>query len=136
MIVHIKESVLSFPFVRQEFEDVGECLALDLSAIRVSLTRDVHTDSYDIEICIYGQGSTPDSPPVIHHRCAGESSIEPLKACGGVPPYRVLSLFAPDLLDLFISKEMMIRWNDGDLTARDIDPVLHQNSGLVFAQER
>ncbi|GAB6145007.1 hypothetical protein [Desulfocicer niacini] len=136
MIVHIKESVLSFPFVRQEFEDVGECLALDLSAIKVSLTRDVHTDSYDIEICIYGQEDIPDSPPVIHHRCAGTSSIQPLKACGGVPPYRVLSLFDQDLLDLFTDKGMMIRWNHGDLTARDIDPVLHKNIGLLFAQEQ
>jgi len=107
-----------------------------LSAIKVSLTRDVHTDSYDIEICIYGQESAPECLPVIHHRCAGESSIEPLKKCGGVPPYRVLSLFDPDLLDLFIGKEMMIRWNDGDLTARNIDPVLHKNSGLVFPYKK
>lgn len=133
-----KDPALQYKFVQQEFEDVGECLNDDLSFVRVSVIKDVHTDSVDLEICIYGQDSDVDSPPVVQCRYSGESDIfdsNLLKAGGAVAPSRVVSLFDADLLDVFTSSGIKIHWNEGDITFEEIDPVPQKNRGLLFVQE-
>jgi hypothetical protein len=138
MTIQSPVTSLKYDYVKQEFEDVGESLNKDLSHIKMSLTRDVHTESFDIEICIYGQ-DTGDSEPIVQCTFSGESvvfNVERLRTDGAVAPYEVLSLFDQKLLDIFILNGLKIHWNDGDVTHKMINPTPRMNVGLLFAQDR
>ena len=139
MVKQTQAIVLSYESVQQEFKDVGECIRDDLSTVRVSMVRDVHTDSFDLEICIYGRDCDADSAPIVQRLYSGESDTFDagvLRTGGAVAPYRVLSLFDQELLDLFTRSGIKIHWNEGDVTHVEIDPVFRNNIGLLFVQDR
>jgi len=127
MSMEIQENILRYKFVQEEFEDVGECLKDELSSVQVSLTKDVHTDSVDLEICIYGKEYESDAFPIVQYVQSMFGEV--------VVPNLLLSLFDQELLELFIDSGTKIHWNQGDLTYKQIDPVAHNNIGFLFAQE-
>lgn len=131
--------ILTYDFVKKEFEDVNENINEDLSTIRITLTRDIHTDSADLEICIYGKDHDVDSDPIVQSLYSGESDIFDsgmLRTGGAVAPYRVLALFDQKLLDLFINPKIKIHWNESDATHAELDPRPEKNIGLLFVQDR
>jgi hypothetical protein len=139
MAINNKEMILNYDFVKHEFEDVGENINEDLSTIRITLTRDIHTESVDLEICIYGKDHEVDSDPIVQNLYSGKSDIFDagmLRTSGAVAPYKVLSLFDQRLLDLFTNSKIKIHWNEGDDTHAEIDPSPKKNIGLLFVQDQ
>jgi len=139
MLQQAQENVLSYEYVQREFKDVGESINEDLSTVSVSMVRDVHTDSFDLDICIYGRDCDVDSAPIVEYLYSGESDIfdaDVLRAGGGVAQYKVLSLFDQGLLELFHRSGLKIHWNDGDVTHVEIDPISLENVCMLFAQDR
>lgn len=132
------EQQLTYDYVRQEFEDVGEDLFQDLSVVRLSMTCDVHTDSMDLEVCIYGQENGADDPPVVQTVYSVTDLVQGEENLGNRALYAnsVLSLFDQVLLDLFIRVRIKIVWNDGDITCKKIDPGHDDNTDFLFAQEQ
>lgn len=132
------EQQLSYEYVRQEFEDVGEDLDQDLSIVRISVTRDVHTDSMDLEVCIYGQENDTDGPSVVQAVYSEADLVQGEETLGKRAFYvnTVLSLFDQDLLDLFIRSRTKIIWNDGDTTCRQIDPAHDGKTDILLPQNQ
>ena len=137
MAVNIEQQ-LTYEYVRQEFEDVGEDLDQDLSVVRVSMTCDVHTDSMDLEVCIYGQENSADDPPVVQTVYSGADLLQGEGILGKRAFYAktVLSLFDQNLLDLFIRASIKIVWNDEDIICKQIDPGHDDNTDILFAQDQ
>lgn len=132
------EQQMSYEYVRQEFEDVGEEMGQDLSVVRISMIRDVHTDSMDLEVCIYGQENNTDDPPVVQTVYSGADLLQGEETLEKRVFYAnsVLSLFDQGLLDLFIELETRITWNDGDVTCKQIDPSHDDNTDILLPQDQ
>ena len=135
MIPDMYGKTLTYDFVSQEFNDVGESMEEDLSMVTATLSRNVLDESYDFEICIYGQDSDDDSPPIVQSvyvRVLDVFDERMLKKTGSVDPYRVLSLFDQRMLRLLMRSGIKIQWNAGEDSYAVIDPVSYQDMGLLF----
>lgn len=100
------------------FEMAEEILPSDLSVIRISMIRDVHDDSIELSVLVYGQDSAEEAPPV------GEFWIDPdAIGCeeefnnGGVEPCRLRAIFSGEVWNLIVGLNITIQWlgENGDL---------------------
>ena len=129
---------LTYKFVSQEFDDVGESLDNDLSIVTATLSRSILDESYKFEICIYGREVDDYDAPIVQNVYARVPNLfdeEMLQNAGAVDPNRVLSLFDQEMLRLLMKLKIKIRWNVGEESYGEIDPESHQNTGLLFVQD-
>jgi len=111
--------------LEQAFEIAEESLLVDLSVIRISMIRDVHDDSIELAVLVYGQDSSEEDPPI------AEFWIDPdVIGCeeefnnGGVEPGRLRAVFSVEVLILIFRLNIPIQWlgEDGDLITVSLGP--------------
>ena len=138
MVRDIYGNGLTYKFVSQEFDDVGESLDNDLSIVTATLSRSILDESYKFEICIYGREVDDYDAPIVQNVYARVPNLfdeEMLRNAGAVDPHRILSLFDQEMLRLLMKLKIKIRWNVGEESYGEIDPESHQNTGLLFVQD-
>ena len=116
---------ISLPDLEHAFEISEETLNTDLSVIRISMIRDVHDDSIELYVQVYGQDSSGEDAPV------AELWIDPdVIGCeeelnnGGVEPCRLRAIFSVEVLILIVRLNIPIQWlcEDGDLITVSLVP--------------
>ena len=95
----------------QGFIEADEDLFADLSLVRVSMIRDVHDDSIELKVMIYGQAANEDDPPVLESWIDPEV-VMPLEELveNGVSPTHLRNLFANDVLGILLTLGIQILW--------------------------
>lgn len=113
---------ISLEEVRQAFHDGNETIN-DLSAVRIALIRDVHDETHEMTIEIFGMGDADESAPVceyaigLHHFCTEDTLHNQ-----GISRETIVQLFDTHLLNELIRQKIRITWNDGDETQDTLDP--------------
>jgi hypothetical protein len=102
------QTAITLDMLEKAFTAVGEELCRDISAVMVTLTRDVHFDAYNCEVSVYGSDS--DNPIVceVIKNMRGIADEERLRAGDPVAPSAVLSLFDANTLGLMSSRGIKI----------------------------
>jgi hypothetical protein len=95
-----------------------ENMSTDMSAIRMSMIRDVHDDSIEFTVLVFGQENTEDDAPVAElrvdpHVVGSEDELNN----GGVVPSRLRAIFSQEVLNLIVGQGVPIQWlcDDGSL---------------------
>lgn len=128
--------IITRSVMEEEFIDVNEDLQHDISAVVVTLTRDVHFDSYECEVLVYG--CDVDAPVVceIVKDLRGIADVERMRAGYPVDPSDVLSLFDADTLALLTRKGIEIRWNPEWVTEAKIDPATAKSTDRLYPEDQ
>jgi hypothetical protein len=122
---------LTLKEVRLAFHDVGETLN-DLTSIRIALIRDVHDESHEMTIEIFGMGNPDESAPVceyaidLYHLCTEE-----ILHSHGMKLDTIIQFFDTDLLNELIMRHIRITCNARDETQVVLDP---SNPGTGYLQ--
>ena len=113
------QTVIDQAELEEAFAVADEDLNEDLSVIRISMTRDVHYDSIELSVLIFGKENAEGSAPV------AEKWIDPLVVGsdeelnnGGIEPCRLRAIFSQSVLNLIVEKGTSIQWlceNEGIL---------------------
>ena len=97
--------------LEQAFVEADEDLMPDLSVVRISMIRDVHYDSIDLKVLVYGQENGEEDAPV------GEFRVDPEVVCpdgalaeGGINPSQLAVIFSKNVLGLFLALDTQIQW--------------------------
>jgi len=113
------------------FKISEENLENDLSVIRISMTRDVHDDSIELYVTVYGQDSYEEDPPV------AELWIDPtVIGCeeelnnGGVEPYRLRAIFSEEVWNLIVGLNIPIQWSCEDGCLRTVNLFRGEDNGF------
>ena len=112
------QNEISLTDLEHAFATAEEDLESDLSVIRISMIRDVHDDSLELSVLVYGQENSEEDAPV------AELWIDPsVIGCeedlnnGGVEPYRLRAIFSQEVWILIVGLCIPIHWlcEDGEL---------------------
>ena len=78
-------------------------LNTDMSVIRIFMIRDVHDDSIELSVLVYGQENAEEDAPVAELRVDPYAigSAEEFNN-GGVEPFRLRAIFSPEVLSLIV----------------------------------
>ena len=97
--------------LEEAFAVAEEDLNEDLSVIRISMTRDVHYDSIELSVLIFGKDDAEGDAPV------AEFWIDPLVVGSedelnneGIEPCRLRAIFSQTILNLIVEKDTSIQW--------------------------
>jgi hypothetical protein len=128
--------IITRSVMEKEFIDVGEDLQHDISAVVVTVTRDVHFDAYECEVSIYG--SDGDAPVVceIVKDLQNIADDERMRAGYPVDPSNVLSLFDGEMLGLLTRRDIRIGWNPEWVTEAEIDPATAKSSDRLYPEDQ
>ena len=117
--------------LEEAFEISEEDLNNDLSVIRISMIRDVHDESIELSVLVYGQENSEQDAPVAElwiDPCVVGSEEE--LSNGGVEPSRLRAIFSQEALNLIVGNDIPIQWlcdNGGLLT---LSLALSDNLGI------
>jgi hypothetical protein len=111
-------ATISLSELEQAFAIADEDIQTDISVIRISMIRDVHYDSIDLNVLVFGQEDGEEDAPVADlwidpERIGTEDELNE----EGISPCRLRALFSEDVLDLIMEKGVPIQWlcDDGYL---------------------
>jgi hypothetical protein len=130
------QNVITRSMMEKEFIDVGEELQHDISALIITLTRDVHFDSCDCEVSVYGRD---DDNPVVCKAVEILQDIvdeERLRAGHPVDSSDILSLFDGEMLGLLTRRDIRIGWNPEWVTEAEIDPATAKSSDQLYPEDQ
>ena len=104
---------IGFAELEHAFTIAEENLENDLSVIRVSMIRDVHYDSIELYLTVFGQDNDKQDAPV------AEFWVDPdvvgteheLKN-GGIESYRLRAMFSQDVWNLIVGLYIPVQWLD------------------------
>jgi len=97
--------------LEQVFVEADEDLMPDLSVVRISMIRDVHYDSIDLKVLVYGQENGEEDAPVGEFRVDPDVVIPDGElAEGGINPSQLSVIFSKNVLGLFLALEIQIQW--------------------------
>jgi hypothetical protein len=115
--------IITLVALEQVFEEAEENLETDMSVIRISLIRDVHYESLELKVLVYGLEDGEEDAPVAEwwlnpDRIGTEVELSE----EGISPYRLRALFSEDVLDLMRERNIQIQWfcEDGYLLRLDL----------------
>ncbi len=111
--------VIEFEEVVDEFIDVGETID-DLSVVRLFLVKDVHDDSLELTVEIFGAGDPDEEGPVLEFNINTDFLLQEDNLVKGINSKTIPALFDSDLLDTMIDRGTQIIWNYGDETEKQI----------------
>ena len=119
------QTEISMADLEHAFEISEETLNTDMSVIRISMIRDVHDDSIELHVAVFGQDSSEEDPPIV------ELWIDPyVVGCeeelnhGGGEPSRLRAIFSEEVWRLLVGLSVPIQWfcEDGDLMTLSLSP--------------
>lgn len=97
------------------FALADENLEEDLSVVRISMIRDVHDDSIELYVTVFGQDDDVEDAPV------AEFWVEPDVIAtedelnnGGIEPYRLRAIFSDEVWNLIVGLCTPVQWLDDD----------------------
>ena len=130
------QTAITLTMLEKEFTAVGEELCRDISAVMVTLTRDVHFDAYNCEVSVYGSDS--DNPIVCEVVEILRDIVDEESQRAGEPlaPSAVLSLFDTNTLGLLKRRGIMIDWNPSWLTEAKIDPITAVSNRQLYPEDQ
>lgn len=106
---------ISVAELEHAFAVAEENLEHDLSMIRVSMTRDVHDDSIELYVTVFGKHDDEEDAPVAEFFIEPEvvGTDEELKN-GGIEPYRLRAIFCEGVWNFIVGLCIPIQWLDDD----------------------
>jgi hypothetical protein len=130
------QTAITMTMLEKEFTAVYEELCRDISAVMVTLTRDVHFDAYNCEVSVYGSDS--DNPIVCEVVEILRDIVDEESQRAGKPlaPSAVLSLFAADTLGLLKRRGIMIDWNPDWMTEAKIDLTTAKSTDRLYPEDQ
>jgi len=111
--------------LERAFAMSDEDLHTDLSAIHISMIRDVHYDDIELQVLFFGQEGCEDDDAVaalwIDPDVIGND--EEL-ADGGIEPSRLRAIFSSEVLSLMANRNIPVQWfcDDGELLTVSLTP--------------
>jgi hypothetical protein len=125
------QHLLFYDSVSEDFENVEENLATDLSAISITMVKNVHDNSLEMTLELYGQGGLESAPVLSELIYDPEVYLGSHFDQSNICPRCLMGLFDSKLINIFIQKGLSIHWNPDWQTAVLIDPAqLHFTTKL------
>lgn len=122
---------IGLPELEQGFIDADEDLFADMSIVRVSMIRDVHYDSIELKVLVYGRENEEEDPPIL------ESWIDPevIASEGELPENginlkQLRSLFTKDALGVILAFGVQVQWLCEDGYWLPLDFTQKDNNGV------
>lgn len=120
------EEALTTAEVRAAFAEGGEVFPADLSAVAVTLTKDVHYDNdVTLSVAVYGKEGM-DGAPLWEREHRGKAHLlaaDSVEEAGWVGASLVRSLFSPDLGRALAERGVSISVNPGWPSAVEVHPL-------------
>jgi hypothetical protein len=104
------------------FTAEGEELASDLSGVWINLIKNVHDDTLEMTIEVFGKDGTDEDPIITEFIFDPENYLAKNFIQPAICPRCILNLFEDKLINLFIKKNLIINWNHGWWSKAVIDP--------------
>lgn len=112
------QTKISLVELEEAFQISEEELNNDLSVFRISMIRDVHDESIELAVLVYGQDSSEEDAPIAEYwidpyAVGSEEELDN----GGIAPARLRVIFSQELWNLIVGKNIPIQWlcENGDL---------------------
>lgn len=119
------QTEISLADLEQAFVISEEDLNNDMSVIRIFMIRDVHDDSIELSVLVYGQENAEEDAPVAELRVDPYAigSAEEFNN-GGVEPSRLRALFSTEVLSLIVGRGVPIQWlcDNGSMMTLSLEP--------------
>ena len=127
-------ATISMNELEQAFATAEENMETDMSVIRISLIRDIHYDSIDLYVLVYGQEDGEEDAPVAELWIdPGSIGTEEELNEEGIAPSRLCALFSEEVFEFITRKSIPIQWlcEDGYLLTLSLDPTDENGIRLV-----
>jgi len=113
------------------FDVAEENLENDLSVIRVSMIRDVHDESIELYVTVFGQDNDEGDPPIAEIWVEPDvvGTEEELKN-GGIEPYRLRAVFSNEVWNLIVGLCTPVQWLDDDGDFRTVSLFRGEANGI------
>lgn len=111
--------------LERAFDMSDEDLHTDLSAIRISMIRDVHYNDVELHVLIFGQDGCDEEDAVaalwIDPDVVGASGE---LADGGIEPSRLRAIFSEEVLSMVATRSIPVQWlcDDGESMTVSLTP--------------
>lgn len=119
------QTEISLADLDQAFTLSEENLNQDMSVIRISMIRDVHDDSIELYVLVYGQDNSEEDAPIAElwidpYVIGSEEELNN----GGVEPARLRTIFSQEVWNLIVGHGVPVQWlcDDGSLTTLSLVP--------------
>lgn len=106
-------NLVNYEYVRQEFDDVGEDLLIDLTGITIAIFRDVHDGSIEIMIEVFGREGMDGVAITSETVCNPEDYLGGSFDPRAVYPADIVKLLDHRLVQLLTDKKLPIIFNRG-----------------------
>lgn len=131
MEVQRMKTKISLAELEQAFAISDEDLNKDMSVIRISMIRDVHDDSIELYVLVYGQENSEDDAPVAELRMDPYAiGCEEELQNGGVEPSRLRAIFSPEVLSLITGNGVPVQWLGEDGAMMTVSLVPGDDNGI------
>jgi hypothetical protein len=109
-----------------EFEQAGEDLHADLSAVSISAIRDVHYDDVEITVEVFGRDGA-DGPPIVCETIGADLPMAQAAAVG---------FFDVESRELLSRKGIAITWNPEWPSRTEINPMQPDPAGVLLPEDQ
>jgi hypothetical protein len=132
---HGTRTLITLAVLQAAFEDAGEDLRRDLSAVHIAVVRDCHYDlDLTLEVSVFGREEEEPLHREIMKGTHHAAACDEVERIGGVTAGTVLALFEDDLLAALAHSGHGISVNPGWGTEASLDPA-GEGSRLLELEE-
>ena len=117
----------------QAFEAAEENLENDISVIRVILTHDVHFDSLELNVTVFGISSDEEDAPVGEFLVDPDSLATTDQLCNvGIKPARLRALFSEGVWHLIIGLNIPVQFFCDDGSFVTVSLMTGEDNGIML----
>jgi len=130
------EKILTYDFCKEEFEHVDEDLIIDLSGMSIAMHRDVHDESMELIVEVFGRGGVDGVAIISETICNPEDYLGNSFDPHAVYPEDILGLFDDDFINLLIDRKLPIVFNRGWQTEVIVNPANPDQKQRIIIEEQ
>lgn len=107
------KKIFTYEKLRDDFEDTGEDLVSDLSGMTIAIFKDVHDESIELMVEVFGREGMDGVAILSETVCNPEDYLEERIDPHDVNAEDILGFFDDDLINLLKDKKLPIIFNRG-----------------------